>query len=94
METRIGGLFAGLVLGGSSAVGGVAVVGAGLYAAGYLVARLGRRTHGRRGIGTLPSRPAHSGPCFGPIHAAFRNRVDASPGVTSPVTPSRIRFAA
>jgi hypothetical protein len=62
METRLGGLFAGLVLGGSSAIGGVAVVGAGLYAAGFLVARLGRRARGRHGTGMLPSRPAHSAP--------------------------------
>jgi len=60
METRLGSLFAGLVLGGSSAIGGVAVVVAGLYAAGYLVARLGRRSRVWRGVVRLQSRPAHS----------------------------------
>jgi hypothetical protein len=60
METRFGSLFAGLVLGGSSAIGGVAVVGAGLYAAGYLAAALGRPTRGHRGLGTLQPRPWHT----------------------------------
>jgi len=39
METRIGNMLAGLVLGGSYAVGGMAVVRAALYAVTYLAAR-------------------------------------------------------
>jgi hypothetical protein len=39
METRIGNILAGLVLGGSYAVGGMAVVRAALYAVTYLAAR-------------------------------------------------------
>jgi hypothetical protein len=39
METRIGNMLAGLVLGGSYAVGGMAVVRAALYVVTYLAAR-------------------------------------------------------
>ena len=58
METRISDVLTGLVLGGSAAVGGAAVVRASLYAVSYVAARsdpLGtgqvrsgdRRRHGR-----------------------------------------------
>jgi hypothetical protein len=39
METRISDVLTGLVLGGSAAVGGAAVVRASLYAVSYVVAR-------------------------------------------------------
>ena len=50
MDTRIGNILAGLVLGGSYAVGGIAVVRAALYAVTYLAARSDSIENYRSGV--------------------------------------------